>query len=198
MTVLAGVFYWAHSLPPPPRFQSDVCNIFKQYPEWYWATLRTESRWGVPVHVQMAILHQESHFRADAKPPRQKILGVIPWVRPTTAFGYSQALNGTWSRYQLATGHLAANRASFKDATNFVGWYAHRAYARAGIPKTNAYQLYLAYHEGIDGYTGHSYNRKPWLLKVSQHVDAESHVYASQLKACEADLPKEPWWQVAF
>ena len=27
-------------------------------------------------------------------------MGIIPWKRPTTAFGYAQAIDSTWARYQ--------------------------------------------------------------------------------------------------
>ena len=40
----------------------------------------------------MSFVYQESSFKADARPEREKILGFIPWFRPSSAVGYSQAL----------------------------------------------------------------------------------------------------------
>ena len=80
----------------PPRDVNNICNVFRQYPGWYKDALDVQKRWLVPVPVQMAIIHQESKFDARAKPGRQKLLWVIPWRRPSTAYGYTQALDGTW------------------------------------------------------------------------------------------------------
>jgi hypothetical protein len=31
----------------------------------------SEKKYGVPMHVQLAIIYQESHFESDARPPRE-------------------------------------------------------------------------------------------------------------------------------
>jgi hypothetical protein len=164
---------------PPPSHTQNLCSIF-----WRTATQNTERRWHVPVAVQMAIMYQESSFVCDAKPPRTLVLGFIPWTRPTTAYGYCQAVDPTWRVYQHQTGRYDTYRHNFADADEFVGWYASRAYKRAGIPPTNAYSLYLAYHEGITNYMHRSYLKKPWLMRVAQRVQARAKMYQSQLKRC--------------
>src|SRR5436190_471638 len=78
---------------PPPDNPNNIRSIFRQYPEWKCATECVERQWKVPVSVQMAIVRQESDFVADAKPPRKKLLGLIPLNRPTTAYGYCQAID---------------------------------------------------------------------------------------------------------
>jgi len=55
----------------------------------------------------MAIIRQESSFQADAQPPRSRILWIIPGPRPSSAYGYSQALDGTWDWYRQATAIMA-------------------------------------------------------------------------------------------
>lgn len=144
----------------------------------------------------MAIIHQESRFTADAKPPRTKLLGIIPWFRPTSAYGYSQALKSTWHRYVKATGKHFAARDAFADASDFIGWYAHRAKIRAGINPANARTLYLAYHEGIGGYMRGTFNRKGWLLAVSRKVQRRAWTYSWQLRQCKHKLKKKPWWRI--
>lgn len=180
----------------PPDHPDDICKIFKQYPKWYWAAQDTQKKWGVSIPVQMAILHQESHFQSKAKPPRKKLLGFIPWCRPTSAYGYTQALDMTWERYQQQSGRISASRKQFKDALDFVGWYANLAHKRAGISKNNAYSLYLAYHEGIGGYQRRTYLKKKWLIQVAHKVSRRSHIYAAQLKRCQRGLPKRHWWNL--
>lgn len=170
-----------------PNNVNHICSIFREYPRWYHDTKKVERRWHVPVHVQMAIVHQESSFNAMAKPPRTKLLGFIPWTRPTSAYGYSQALGGTWALYQRSHGRFWASRDSFEDAVDFIGWYAHQAYIRAGIPREDPYKLYLAYHEGVGGYMKKTYLRKPWLIHVAHKVSARSAMYRAQLMRCHRD-----------
>jgi hypothetical protein len=84
---------------------------------------RTERRWGVPVAVQMATIYQESKFIGNARTPQQYTLGVIPMGRQSSAYGYSQALDGTWEEYQKEYGGYRSRRDNIDHATDFMGWY---------------------------------------------------------------------------
>lgn len=183
--------------PATPQHIENICDIFKEYPDWYWSAQKTRDRWHIPISVLMAIIYQESHFNATARPPREKLLWIIPWARPSTAYGYSQALNETWRNYKGSTGQIKASRDAFADATDFIGWYANQVALKTGVPKANAsaYTIYLAYHEGIQGYLHQSYLKKPWLMQVSHQVQHRAWVYQKQLLQCEAHLPKKPWWR---
>ena len=77
----------------PPDDPENICAIFKEKRSWRKAAQRSEKRWGTPVHVQMAIIFQESAFEHDARPPRDKLLGIIPWKRPSNAYGYARAVS---------------------------------------------------------------------------------------------------------
>jgi len=77
----------------PPANVENICAIFEEKRGWYKAAKKSEKRWGTPKHVQMSIIRQESSFKFDAKPPRTKLLGFIPWKRPSDAYGYAQALD---------------------------------------------------------------------------------------------------------
>ncbi|NKB46395.1 MAG: transglycosylase SLT domain-containing protein [Legionellales bacterium] len=191
--VILSLFIAGCSRPPQPNNINNVCSIFKQYPRWYWATQKTQKRWGVPIQVQMAIIHQESGFNAKIKPKRTKLLGFIPWKRPSSARGYTQALKQTWREYRQDTGRSSATRTKFKDATDFVGWYGHRVHARAKVSKYDAYRIYLAYHEGIGGYQRRTYVKKPWLVNVANKVQRRATTYEAQLRGCRSKLKKKPF-----
>jgi hypothetical protein len=182
--------------PAPPRNTQNICSIFKQYPRWYWAAEKTQAKWGVPISVQMAIIHQESSFDGKAKPDREKLLWIIPWKRPSSAYGYSQALKQTWENYQKNTGEHG-KRNHFSAASDFIGWYSDQANKRAGIAKNNAYALYLAYHEGIGGYQQKTYTKKSWLMPVARKVSAQASIYQDQLNRCHNNLKKR-WWHYIF
>ncbi len=168
----------------PPRNLDNACSIVSERPEYLRAFRATERRWGVPVHVQMATIYQESRFVGDARPPYRYTLGIIPMGRQSTAFGYSQALDGTWDEYRRDTGKRGAKRDRIRDATDFMGWYMSETRDRLGIALTDTRNQYLAYHEGRTGYRRGSYKRKSWLLRVSSDVASRANMYERQLSNC--------------
>lgn len=172
----------------PPHNPHDICSIFREKDDWYQATLSASRRWGVPIAVQMSIIHQESGFVADAEPPRPTILGFIPWFRSSSAYGYPQAQDGTWADYQRQTGNSWADREDFADSCDFVAWYCAMANRVLGIPLYDANNLYLAYHEGLSGYQRQNYKNKHWLIDVARKVDQRAWQYDAQLTTCRQEL----------
>jgi hypothetical protein len=182
----------------PPQNLDDVCDIFDEYYDWYSAAKEVEKKYGIPIGVSMAFIHQESKFVEDARPPREWFLWIFPGSRPSTAYGYTQALNGTWSEYQKNTGQWSADRDDFIDAVDFVGWYNQKTMKRTGIKKHDAYRLYLAYHDGAGGYLRGTYKKKPWLMKVSRKVDRRAKMYNRQLVQCRSTLDSGWLWRTLF
>ena len=131
----------------------------------------------------MAIIRQESSFDSNAAPDREKILGFIPWKRPTSAKGYSQAIEGTWEEYQKETGNNRAKRSNFDNSVDFIGWYLSKA-SSVRIRSYEVDKLYLAYHEGYGGYKRGSYKDKVWLKDVARKVKYNAVRYERQLKNC--------------
>ena len=177
-----------------PRNVEDICKIFGDRRDWYRAAKKSEERWGTPTHIQLAIIHQESSFRFNAKPPRTKLLGFIPWKRKSNAYGFAQALDSTWVRYKNDTGRQSADRDDFDDAIDFIGWYTDLSNKLAGISKWDPYNQYLAYHEGQAGWLRGTYEEKSWLKKSARRVDSRAKEWWVQLQGCEADL-KLYWWR---
>lgn len=167
-----------------PRQLDDACAIIRERPQYLRAMKATERRWGVPVHVQMATIHQESKFVGNARTPHTYALGVIPMGRQSTAYGYSQALTGTWEEYQASAGSRRAKRDDIGDATDFMGWYMDQSSRALGIAKDDAEAQYLAYHEGRTGFASQSYLGKPWLVEVAARVGARADMYRNQLQSC--------------
>ena len=131
-----------------PKNVSDGCSIFNERYLWYKHAKKTEAKWGTPVYLQLAIIKMESSFDWLAKPPRQKIFKVIPFKRPSSSFGYSQAVKGTWEQYKKETGNKLATRVRFKDSVDFIGWYTNKTESILKVSKKDAFKQYLAYHEG--------------------------------------------------
>ena len=167
-----------------PRNLDNACAIVTERPAYLRAMKKSERRWGIPVHVQMATIHQESKFIGDARTPHRYLLGVIPIGRQSSAYGYSQALDGTWEEYVEKTGNRRARRDRIDDATDFMGWYMDGSARRLGISKLDATSQYLAYHEGRGGYARGSYRSKGWLMNVANRVGSRSETYRVQLASC--------------
>ncbi|SIR06886.1 hypothetical protein SAMN05421641_12327 [Paracoccus thiocyanatus] len=167
-----------------PRNLENACAIAAERPAYMRAMKATERRWGVPVHVQMATIHQESKFIGNARTPHQYALGIIPIGRQSSAYGYSQALDSTWDDYRKQTGNRRARRDDIRDATDFMGWYMNGTARMLGVSKWDAGAQYLAYHEGRSGFTRGSHRGKPWLMTVAGNVQARAEVYRGQLASC--------------
>ncbi len=177
----------------PPVNVENICAIFDDKRGWYRDAKKSEKRWGTPVHVQLAIIRQESSFKFNARPPREKLLGVIPWKRPSDAYGYAQALDSTWKAYKKDTGRRFADRDDFGDAIDFVGWYTDVSARTVGISKWDPYNQYLAYHEGQGGWKRRTYRSKGWLKDTARGVEYRAEEWGQQLRVCEDDLDTG-WW----
>ncbi|WP_353251569.1 transglycosylase SLT domain-containing protein [Salinisphaera sp. PC39] len=178
----------------PPEETSDICEIFREKDGWYEEAKAAADRWGTPIQVQLAIIHQESSFHGKAKPPRNRLLWVIPWTRSSSAYGYTQALDSTWDWYKRESGNGWASRDDFGDAADFVAWYANVSNRMLGISKWDAYSQYLAYHEGQTGFERGTYAGKTWLKRVANRVQARAERYGGQLRGCREELESGGWW----
>ncbi len=170
-----------------PSNMNDLCHIFRGETDWYEAAVDANKRWGTPIQVMMAILHQESRFVHDAQPKRNWFL-FIPLPRRSSAYGYAQAQNPAWSDYKKSTGRYGADRDDFEDAIDFVGWYTHGTQAQLKVSKWDTYNQYLAYHEGRGGFKRKTYKNKAWLLPVARKVEGRAASYGAQLRSCKKSL----------
>lgn len=178
----------------PPERQENACEFLKENKSWYRAVRSTARKWGAPMGLQLAIIKQESSFRHDAKPARGKrrMLGLLPGERPSSAYGYAQALDNTWDEYKSITGNRGAERDDFDDAADFIGWYIDRTGRMTGIGQHNYRAHYLAYHEGPGGYKRGTYKKKRWLVDTANRVHANADRYEKQIHGCKRQL-KRRW-----
>ncbi len=174
-----------------PANTSNSCKIFNERYLWYKHTKKVEQKWGTPIHIQLAIIKMESDFDWLAKPARQKIFKVIPYKRPSSSFGYSQAVKGTWEQYKKETGNKLATRVRFKDSVDFIGWYTNKTETILNVSKKDAFKQYLAYHEGWGNYKYYKKNKK--VIKLAKKVQKQSETYKKQLLRCKNLLNKNKY-----
>jgi hypothetical protein len=170
----------------PPSTTTDACRMQAERPHWFRAMKKTEARWGVPVAVQLATISRESSFVHDARPMKteRSMIFFTREVPRSSALGYAQAIDGTWEWYLRDTGRRRADRTDFADASDFIGWYMNLNTRMNGVSTRDAYNQYLAYHEGKAGYARGTYRGKAWLPPVARDVEAWAARYDAQLRSC--------------
>lgn len=168
----------------PPKDMNNICAILAEKPQWNHELNKVKQKYGVPKHVILAMMHQESRFKHDARPLAKGVKGLFNTPFASSAYGYSQALELTWAHYQKATGKNSAKRDDFGDAVDFMGWYVSSANKQLKLSKWDAEVQYLAYHEGFGGYKKKKYLKKKWLRDVAKKVKNRSDMYWKQYQKC--------------
>ena len=180
------ILFFFTSCSSIPQNTSDGCSIFSERYLWYKHAKKAEKKWGTPINLQLAIIKMESDFDWLAKPARQKLFKVIPYKRPSSSFGYSQAIDGTWRQYKNETGNKYALRTRFKDSVDFIGWYTSKTEKILKISKKDTFRQYIAYHEGWGNYKNYKSNQKVILL--AKKVENYSNKFKKQLDKCSKSL----------
>ena len=174
-----------------PKNTQNSCEIFEERYLWYKHARASYKKWGAPIYIQLAFIKKESDFNWLAKPPRAKLFKVIPFKRPSSSFGYSQAVEGTWRQYKRETGNKLATRARFKDSVDFIGWYVNKTTTLLKIPKNDAYRQYLAYYKGWGDYKNYSKDKKA--IIYARSVKEPANKYRKQLTLCRKKLVKKKY-----
>jgi len=185
------LFFFIFSCSSIPKNTADSCSIFSERYLWYKHAKKAEQKWGTPIYIQLAFIKMESDFDWLARPERLKIFKIIPYRRPSSSFGYSQAVKGTWKQYKEETNNKLATRTRFKDSVDFIGWYTNKTEKILKISKKDAFRQYIAYHEGWDNYK--NYKKKQKVILLAKKVQQQSDKYKSQLNKCSKSLNRKKY-----
>ena len=185
------LFFLISACSSIPKNTADGCSIFSERYLWYKYSKKVEKKWGTPIYIQLAFIKMESDFDWLAKPPRQKIFKIIPFKRPSSSLGYSQAVKGTWEQYKKETNNKLATRVRFKDSVNFIGWYTDKTEKLLKISKKDAFRQYIAYHEGWGNYK--NYKKKQKVILLATKVQQQADKYRLQLKKCQKKLNRNKY-----
>jgi hypothetical protein len=185
------IFVFSVGCSSIPKNTADGCSIFSERYLWYKHAKKTAEKWGTPIYIQLAIIKMESDFDWLAKPARKKIFKVIPYKRPSSSFGYSQAVKGTWRQYKKETGNKYATRTRFKDSVDFIGWYTNKTEKILKISKKDAFRQYVAYHEGWGNYKNYKKNQK--VIFLANKVEKQAGLYKKQLSKCSKSLNRKKY-----
>ena len=189
--LLLILFFLISACSSIPKNTADGCSIFSERYLWYKYSKKVEKKWGTPIYIQLAFIKMESDFDWLAKPPRQKIFKIIPFKRPSSSLGYSQAVKETWEQYKKETNNKLATRVRFKDSVNFIGWYTDKTEKLLKISKKDAFRQYIAYHEGWGNYR--NYKKKQKVILLAKKVQQQADKYKLQLKKCQKRLNRNKY-----
>ncbi len=163
-----------------PSNIENLCAIFEEKPHWYLhASAAAKRHHLISMPIIMAIMYQESSFKANER----------NGSRPeNTAYGYPQAIQPTWESYMKSQKRPNAKRYKFEDSVDFIAWITRENMNYLNIKFSDAYHLYLAYHEGSNRYGEGEWKSNKELKEIAASVQKNTERYERQLKECEHRL----------
>ena len=176
-----------------PKHPQNACKIFGENYLWYKSIKKSSETYDAPVHIILAFVNKESGFNRWAKPKRTKLFKIVPYKRPSSSFGYSQAINKTWELYKTETSSPLALRTRFKDSVMFIGWYMNKTKKINKIPLNDSYRQYLNYYLGWGNYAKKIYKTDKKAIIYAKSVQKQSKIYKTQLKECQKSLDRNKY-----
>lgn len=146
---------------------NDVCALLQNHEGWAEDLDAAHERWGISKGAILAIIDQESRFRATASN------GVN--------YGYAQSNPTTWRWFARNSGQSGASRTDFGDSAQFIGWHFKTMNQKLGIGMDNVASQYLAYKMGEGGYARSGMTSSAHTRQVA----ARAHRFNAQLEGCE-------------
>ena len=187
------ILFFLVSCSSIPKYPSNACKIFGEKYLWYKHSKKSSEVYDVPIYVILAFVKKESGFNRWAKPKRKKLFKIVPYKRPSSSFGYSQAVKKTWEQYKNETNNPLALRTRFKDSAMFIGWYINKTNKINNIPKNDAYRQYLNYYLGWGDYAKKVYKTDKKSIILAKNVQKQSNIYKSQLRECKKILDRKKY-----
>jgi len=185
------IFFFLISCSSVPKYPQNACKIFGENYLWYKSVKKSSETYGAPIHIILAFVNKESGFNRWAKPKRTRLFKIVPYKRPSSSFGYSQAVKKTWELYKTETDNSLALRARFKDSVMFIGWYINKTNKINKISLNDSYSQYLNYYLGWGNYAKKVYKTDKKAIIFAKSVEKQSKIYKSQLKECQKSLDKK-------
>ena len=187
------IFLFLASCSSVPKYPQNACKIFGENYLWYKHAKKSSEVYGVPIYIILAFVNKESGFNRWAKPPRQKLFKIVPYKRPSSSLGYSQAVKKTWELYKSETNNPLALRTRFKDSVMFIGWYIKKTKQINKVPTKDSYRQYLNYYLGWGNYAKKVYKTDKDSILYAKSVEKQSKIYKNQLMKCQKSLDRKKY-----
>ena len=173
-----------------PKYPQNACKIFSEKYFYLKYTRAASKKWGVPISSILAVINKESSFKRFAKPKRTKLFKIIPYRRPSSSLGFSQAVNKTWDLYKNENNKPVALRISFKNSSDFIGWYFWKTNKINKVSIKDTRNMYLNYYLGWSAYKNKAYQKDRKAIIFAKSVEKQAKIYKNQLQECKSILKK--------
>ena len=185
-----AVFLFLASCSSVPKYPQNACKIFGEKYSYLKYSRAASKKWNVPISSILAVINKESGFRRFAKPKRTKIFKIIPYRRPSSSLGFSQAVDKTWDLYKKENNKPIALRISFKNSSDFIGWYFWKTNKINKVSFNDTRNMYLNYYLGWGAYKNKAYQNDKKAIIFAKSVEKQAKIYKSQLRECKSILNK--------
>ena len=173
-----------------PKYPQNACKIFGEKYSYLKYSRAASKKWNVPISSILAVINKESGFRRFAKPKRTKLFKIIPYRRPSSSLGFSQAVNKTWDLYKEENNKPMALRISFKNSSDFIGWYFWKTNKINKVSLKDTRNMYLNYYLGWGAYKNKAYEQDKKAIIFAKNVEKQAKIYKIQLQECKSILNK--------
>ena len=184
------IFFVLVSCTSVPKYPQNACKIFGEKYSYLKYTRAASKKWNVPISSILAVINKESGFKRFAKPKRTKLFKIIPYRRPSSSLGFSQAVNKTWDLYKKENNKPIALRISFKNSSDFIGWYFWKTNKINKVSLKDTRNMYLNYYLGWGAYKNKAYKKDRKAIIFATSVEKQAKIYKSQLHGCKSILNK--------
>ena len=173
-----------------PKYPQNACKIFGEKYFYLKHSRASSKKWGIPISSILAVINKESGFKRFAKPKRKRIFKVIPYRRPSSSLGYSQAVNKTWDLYKKENNKPLALRISLKHSSDFIAWYFWKTNKINKVSLKDTRNMYLNYYLGWTAYKNKAYEKDRKAIILAKNVEKQAKIYKNQLRDCKSILNK--------
>ena len=184
------LLFFLTSCSSVPKYPQNACKIFSEKYFYLKYTRAASKKWGVPISTILAVISKESGYKRFARPPRHKIFKIIPYRRPSSSLGYSQAVVKTFSLYKKEHNKPLALRISYKTSSDFVGWFFWKTNKINKVSLNDTRNLYLNYYLGWTAYKNKAYRTNKKAIILAKNVEKQAKIYKNQLQECKSILNK--------
>mgnify|MGYP001486451202 CR=1 FL=1 len=184
------LFFIITSCSSIPKYPQNACKIFGEKYSYLKYSRAASKKWNVPISSILAVINKESGFRRFAKPKRTKLFKIIPYRRPSSSLGFSQAVNKTWDLYKEENNKPMALRISFKNSSDFIGWYFWKTNKINKVSLKDTRNMYLNYYLGWGAYKNKAYEQDKKAIIFAKNVEKQAKIYKIQLQECKSILNK--------
>ncbi len=184
------VFLFLVSCSSVPKYPQNACKIFGEKYSYLKYSRAASKKWNVPISSILAVINKESGFRRFAKPKRTKLFKIIPYRRPSSSLGFSQAVNKTWDLYKKENNKPLALRVSLKHSSDFIAWYFWKTNKINKVSFKDTRNMYLNYYLGWGAYKNKAYEKDRKAIIFAKNVEKQAKIYKIQLQECKSILKK--------